>query len=451
MNDSMRPLARSFNLSAIAVLLASASGTVMAQTSAPALLGATVASDPNPYFIGANQGFTYQSNATRGQSGSSASSSDTVSSTSLLAGFNQPIGRQRVFGRASVSENRYFSNSSLNNTGYDLSAGLDWATVADLSGGINVGASRSLTAPIAFTAFGATTPTTTRNLARTETIDARAAWGGASVLSVDGSVGHSKVDYSAPQYVSSNLTQDRASIGLHYNPGGPLRLGIAGRETRTRTPQAVPVSLNGPFEANTTTGKNIDFLADYRLTGIVGASGRLSRTRQTNSNPSLAGANFSGVTGNLNVSYQATGKTSLNGYVSRDVGFNSSLLNTFTATQVGVVTVLSPLTGLYQTNQLTDAIGIDASYLATGKITARAGIRYSRARSLSSIAGGGSTVTLPATTDRGTFTFLGATWAIERNLSLFCNLAHESRNVSGDIAYAYTNNSIGCSAQYTWP
>ena len=89
-----------------------------------------------PYYLGVSQGFTHESNVFRSPNGSS----DTYSSTSLLGGFDQPIGRQRLFGTASVSANRYFKQSELDNTSYALNAGLDWETINKLSGNVNASA-----------------------------------------------------------------------------------------------------------------------------------------------------------------------------------------------------------------------------------------------------------------------------------------------------------------------
>ena len=57
-----------------------------------------------PWYIGAQQRFEHQTNVF----GTSAGQvSDTVSSTSLLAGIDQTIGRQRLFGSVVAGANRY--------------------------------------------------------------------------------------------------------------------------------------------------------------------------------------------------------------------------------------------------------------------------------------------------------------------------------------------------------
>ena len=46
---------------------------------------------------------------------------------------------------------------------------------------------------------------------------------------------------------------------------------------------------------------------------------------------------------------------------------------------------------------------------------------------------------------------IGANWAISRSWGLSCNASHESREVSGGANASYTNNAVGCAAQYRWP
>ncbi|MBC7716927.1 MAG: hypothetical protein H7143_08330, partial [Pseudorhodobacter sp.] len=122
MKISRTPVLRAHALTPLALLLtvAAAHPTASAQ-----------ASDPNPYSIGVSQSFTRDSNVGR-TGGSATSSSDTISSTGLNAGLNQPFGRQRLRVDASVSSNRYATNSNQNNTGYGLNAVLELSTIERL-------------------------------------------------------------------------------------------------------------------------------------------------------------------------------------------------------------------------------------------------------------------------------------------------------------------------------
>jgi hypothetical protein len=423
-------------------VLALFAGTASAQTPAQpsgAPSTSTTASDPNPYYLGISQALTHDSNVTRSPGGPS----DNYSSTSLLGGFDQPIGRQRVFGNATVSANRFQDQDQLNNTSYGISGGLDWQTVADLSGNLNGGVGRFLAAPAA----SGVVPGTNRNIGDTKNANAVIRWGGASRFSVEGALGYSEIEYSAPEYVTSNSSTDSGSLGLYYRPGGNLRLGVAGRVTKTDTPQAVLITGTG-FQSNSVRSKNLDLIIDYELTGLLSTNARISYTKQTNSG--LTSADFSGVTGNISLQYRPTAKTTFNAFASRDVGFNSSLFNTFGIAFIGATPVLTTVSGLSQNNQITNTIGLNIGYAATAKVTANASLRYARARLVTTVVTQSASEAVPDTTDILKTAQLGATWAIARNWSANCSVAHEARDVSGNLSYAYSANTISCAGQYTW-
>jgi hypothetical protein len=398
---------------------------------APPLTG-TVASDPNPYFLGARQGFTHETNVNHTPNGRS----DNYSTTSVFGGFDQPIGRQRVFGRATVGYNRYQHESQLDNTSYDANAGLDWSTIERLSGNLNVAFSQNLAAP-AVIGF---VPDQRRNIATTQSIDATVRWGGASLLTLEGRAGYSNIDYSLPEYQSSESKQSRASIGLYYRPGGPLRLGVAARFTRAESPASGP-NVTPPVLANTAESRNLDFTANYDVSGQVSAGGRISYTRQTNS--AITAADFSGLTGDLNVAYRPTGKLSFNLYAARDVGSNSSQFTTSQSFLVGTTVITTHRNEILEVSQVTNSAGLGVGYAATGKITANAGVRYARAKLVSQAVADSTDVLKSA--------YIGANWEVARNWLVACNVGRESRDVSGSLNYSYASTSVGCLGQYTWP
>jgi hypothetical protein len=383
-----------------------------------------------------SQALTHDSNVYRVPSGPS----DNYSSTSLFGGFDQRISRQRLFGRANVSVNRYQDQDQLNNVSYALSTGLDWETIERLSGSVNASLNRSLASPTAT----AGVPVASRNVAETSALDARIRWGGVSVLTLEGGLGYSRLDYSDPVYSSAESNQTTASLGLYYRPGGPLRLGVAVRGTRTKTPKAFIDPATGTYQSTTLNGRNLDLLADYELTGQLAANGRLSYTKQTNSG--VSNADFSGLTGSLGLNWQATGKTSFRLDASRDVGFNATPYRTLTFAVGPTGIVLTPVTGLYQNNQVTTSAGLSVNYAATAKISANAGVRYARARLTTVNAGAAG----PDVIDVSKMASLGANYEITRNWGLGCNVSHERRNVSGGTSFSYTANSVGCSTQFVW-
>ena len=112
------------------------------------LIGGAAAAQTSPWYVGASQDFTRDSNIYRLANGAATpaglSKSDLISTTSLLAGLDQPVGRQRVFGSAALRSSRFSDNKNLNNEGYALTAGLDWATANRLSGTLEANAERRL-------------------------------------------------------------------------------------------------------------------------------------------------------------------------------------------------------------------------------------------------------------------------------------------------------------------
>jgi hypothetical protein len=412
-------------------------GSAAAQD-APAAAPAAAGMAPTPWYIGASQGFTHESNVYRVPAGPG----DTYSSTNVFGGFDQRISRQRVFGTASVGLNRYFDQKQLNNTSYDLGLGLDWETAGNLSGDLDFGLRQRLAAPAA----SAGVPATTKNLGKTQTVDGLARWGGSSLLTLEGAAHYSSLDYSAPEYISAESSGTSGSLTLYYRSGGPLRLGIGARVDRTRTPNALFDAMAGTYEANTERGRNLDFLADYDLTGQLTANLRLSYTRQTNS---LAdAADFSGLTGRLAMSWRATGKLSFNGYASRDSGFDSAF-GSVPVVQLGAPEGTPPVTRLFENNRITYAGDLGATYAATAKIDVTAGGHYTRAHLVSTSSGTGGTAT-DDTTDVLKSVYLAANYNILRNWSASCRLARELRSVSGGVTYSYDSNSIGCSTKLTY-
>jgi len=392
------------------------------------------AAGPVPWYVGASQGFVYDSNVYHVPRGSG----DTYSSTGLFGGFDQRISRQRFHGRASVTLNRYFDERQLDNTSYDFGLGLDWETAASLSGALGVGLRQHL----AYPAASAGLPSQDLNLGRTRWVDGRARWGGTSLLTLEGTLRHSSIDYSDEAYASSESSGNSGSLTLYYGSGGPLRLGIGGRYDRTRTPKAGFDPIPAEFISNTATGRHADFFADYDVTGRIKTNLRLSYTEQSNSQ--VAAADFKGWTGRLAVLWQATGKLAVNAYAARDSGFDSAFGST-TQVPPGSPPGTPPVTRFYENNRLTYSADLGATYSATAKIDVTAGAHYTRGQLVSTASDALSPV---ESTDRQRLFQVGANYAFLRNASATCRLARELRSVSGGVGYSYDSNSIGCHARY---
>ena len=99
--------------------------------------------ETSPYYIGVNQAFGYMSNLYSSQRNELASA---LSTTSIVGGFDQPVGRQRFYGSGNFGYNYFFNEEArvLNSNSYGLNIGWDWQTIERLSGTARLSASQSL-------------------------------------------------------------------------------------------------------------------------------------------------------------------------------------------------------------------------------------------------------------------------------------------------------------------
>ena len=241
---------------------------------------------------------------------------------------------------------------------------------------------------------------------------------------VEGGLGYVAVDYSAPQYVTSESNETTASIALFYRPGPIVRVGVGGRFERTHTPKAVVDPVDGAFRSNNTDGNNLDLLVDYTPDSLLTTNARLSYTQQTNS--LLKASNFSGWTGSLSVGWQPTAKTAVRFDAARDVGFQVSSVNQYAVVQSGTGLTLTPVAVAYQNNRVTDSAGLGVTYAATAKIGATALLRYTRQRLVADIEITGITRDVDVSKSAS----LALNYAITRAWSASCSIAYETRDVT---------------------
>lgn len=391
--------------------------------------------EANPYYIGVSQSFTNDSNVFRSQN-SQSSSSNTISSTGIFGGINQPISRQRVRLNGTVGYNSYSSNSNLNNTDYGLNAALDWSTVERLSGTVSYANNQNL----ANYATPNTPQITSRNLRKTEEFSAQALLGGVTTLSFTGGYTHRSVDYSAPAYVAQEFTQDAGSLGIRYRLSGALEVGSGLRMTRSHYPNFRTL-VGGGFESDTSRRRDLDLTANWTPTGLTTVAGRVSFGRSTHSIADAQG--FSGVTGSLTVNHTPAGRLRYSASLSRDTGAENTF-RTFTDFNGNLVT------GAVDNSQLSTIARLSVGYEVTAKIQANAALsiqKRSLVDTLSFNNGGPSN----GTTGSDTVTGLnfGLSYAPLRNLALSCNVGYERRTTTSTLSSDYNSNRVGCTASYT--
>jgi hypothetical protein len=416
---------------------------------AAALCSGTAQAQLSPYYFRLSETLSYDSNYFREPV---IQRKEAISTTALSVGLDQPIGRQRLFGDATVRGVVHKEYTDLNGVGYDLRGGVDWELGNKLSGTLAANFGR---AQADFSSYGANTGRVReRNDERSTSIDFRGQYGGQSVLSLVGLANYTRVRYSLASFNSSNRQSHMVGAGVRYRPSAFWSFGLTGRRTNGEYPQALD-------EYDRT---DIDLTADYQPTGLSRFTARLSHTDEEHDLTSSR--DFSGLTGELAWIYQVSGKVQLRTSVARETGSGTSI----SALSTAPVTSAPPTTGgtdsvpppqptpvptsttpvSYLTDsQLTDRFGIQADWAATGKITASAAFNYTNDDYDTQFgpSGGGGT------SGHTRQYVVSANYAATRVWNFACGAGYEKRTTDalvttsrGIVPYGYSATTAFCSA-----
>jgi len=379
------------------------------------LLALNAQAQTSPWYVGLNQRINHQNNVFQT---STAQVSDTVSTTSLVGGLDQPIGRQRVYGRVSMGQARYANRNALNHDAYTGALGLDWSTIGNLSGSIGLDASQSLAD---FTPLGL--PVVTGNNT-TNTYGARAVARIGAVtrmtLEVGGAMRRTRFDN--PLYQIRDVDIDEVFGGIRYRPGGALVLGAAVRATRGEYPK-FRNPAPGRYTPEGFERDNLDLSAEWPLSGASTIDARLSFGKDRYD--TVTARNFSGVTGALTWRWQPTGRTAVTTSYVRSSGDDATLA--FNPGQVPYATAAT---------RENNALSATVAYDLTGKIKARAGVTANEATAVDLLFGATSR-------ERTTGLTLGFTWDATRAIRAGCDLGYRNRASRAGVA-GYDATDIGC-------
>jgi len=370
--------------------------------------------ESNPYYFGGLLAYNQISNVFRQATGPN---SDRLATTSLLAGLDEKLGRQRLFVDTSLQSNRYRSNTALNNQGYSLKAGLEWATLERLSGVVDVNASNALAD---YNVGSNLIPIFKRNIERNRQYHGLFRLGLVTRYSLEANLMRRERNFSAAEYAQFESRQDSASLGLSYKPSATVALGLAARHTAGVFPN-YPLLFAGILVGSAEDKfqrDDIDLTAEFAASGASKVAARLSRGKSSHS--LSYERNFSGITGVINWTWQPSAKFNLSTQLSHDTGQETLVA------------------GLNQ-NRIVSALQTTANYDLTGKVMLNAGATISR-----------GDYTYPninsSNFDNITSVNLGARWAYSRGLTFGCQGKHSSRSNSTP-QYGFSAGSYGCYAQ----
>jgi hypothetical protein len=392
-----------------------------------AFAGAAMA-ETSPYYIGVNQAFTYNSNLYSSQSNELSS---WYSTTSIVGGFDQPVGRQRFYGSGNFGYNYFFNEDArnLNSNSYGLNLGWDWQTVERLSGTARLSSNQSL---VYYDVSGGLPNAREKNIQNVSQVELTGRYGISPDIGLNLGYTYRRVDFSLERYAYDEYNQNGASIGLSYGRNRIWNFGAAFRFTRTDYPY-YPHPFPSREVGDTGDGKNFDLTAKWIPNGLSTVDARLS---YSDINYDINEArDFNGFNGSLTWRWLPTGKIQSNlsfigapGYASTFYGFDG-----------GPVRV--------DNSRFARTIRWNGTYLATGKtsFTASLGLTkdYLRQTILGSTQNGSDLITIGS---------LGVNYAPTRNSQLACNVSYTDRTVSDTaeryrMSYAYNAMTFGCSGQ----
>jgi hypothetical protein len=384
------------------------------------LISGSARCETNPYYIGASQTFTRESNVFKVPD-QEHPKSDVISGTSIFGGVDQSIGRQRVYANASLQNNSYNRLSRLDFIGYDVMAGFDWATIERLSGSLTYSRHEGQGD---FSRPEAASITSGKFVETTEQIVANVNYELITNLGLNGGVEHRTVHSSNQALASSDVTSDVAHLGLRYKLGGAVTVGSGVRVTRDKRPAAASPA------GRSSTRRDLDLTTEWAATALTSLNARIS---VGNSSGSGASRGSSGrVTGALGAKYSPTGRLRFDGSFSRDTGTETTFLNAGSASGGGAYV---------DSNRVTESTRLGVTYLLTSKISLTG--NYSRSDgSYQSLSGLDSDNTINRYA-------LGAQYEAGRNLSLGCGVQRESRSGTSLTVRSYSTNSANCSVRYT--
>jgi hypothetical protein len=382
----------------------------------------------SPWYLGASLARGHDSNVFRlpeylGPRG------DSYTTTGLLGGLNQRIGRQRLYADAAVRRQNFQDLSELDNTGYGVNAGLDWETIEQFSGGLKFGAEKSLAS------YGTpfiTDPTVVqreRNLLTERTFELSAQHGTmANRLQPFAVINARHTEYSASAFQFRNNNRQALRAGVRWRPSDRLMLGVALDEARGKYPNSfLP---GGGIGADKYTSHGIDLLGDWTLSGASAINGRIGYERRSYDNGSRP--DFNGFNGLVRWRWQPTGKLT----------FATSLVRDADDTERFIPSAGTDLTAAG--SRVTNTLLLEGTWNATAKVSLNASYRYSDRKLVNP---GANPALNRSGSDKTRFAGLGVNWAATNNLSLGCNAGRQSRTTDSDLSFPFKANTFSCQVQ----
>jgi hypothetical protein len=386
-----------------------------------------------PYSVGVTQSVTHESNLLRATDDQvlpdGLSRSDTVLTTAVSAGIDQPIGRQRVFGNALLRHTRFERNSLYDSSGHRLNAGVEWATIGQLSGSVGATLQRNL-AQFSNDEAGILTRS---NIERTQQVESALRWGVSARLSAEASLDWRRVDFSAPEFASRAFRQSSGYLGLRHAPSGALWWSTGLRQSRGVYPNFRRASDG--FEADHFDRLELEWRAAAKPSGGTELEARLGlgRTRYD----TATSRDVSGLFGGVTWTWRPTGRLRLQSRWSRDPSQDSYFLNTLFGR------------GTLSYDRVATTVQLRADLTLSAKTSLFAAWGWTDRSLTRSIVVGDDALDGLRVDDRTRQWALGLRWQASRTLLMGLDLSGEGRSQPTLLSRPYSATSVNAFGQLT--
>ncbi|MDQ5896020.1 MAG: hypothetical protein QG612_106 [Pseudomonadota bacterium] len=318
---------------------------------------------------------------------------DTIASTGVRLGLDQPVGRQRLGASLGASHNRYRQLGHLDFTDHALDLRLDLETAERLSGTVTLQSARSLPRDQNDLSLGE------RNLLTSRALGATARLGLVTAWTLEAGAASSQSRYSAAAYRGSNADQASVQIGLRVRPSSALMLGGG-----LRRGQVDLVDVGTRIDRD-----DLDLLATLAPGGASSFDARISLTREAYRYATGLGRDGQVWTGGFGWSWRPTGKLTTRMRLNRDTS-NARFDHASSLLQARTDQALR-----------TTSLQLGANWQATAKLNVDLGL--TRARRLLEQG-------LIAGSDETTALSLNARHALRHSIDLGCGMTWSRRTVS---------------------
>lgn len=356
--------------------------------------------------------------------GAGAPRGDHNYTASVGLNFDKRIGRQQLSANATRSMIRYDSLDVLDYDGHNGFASWKWQVGNDLSGQLRYTSRRYLQG---FGDFRTTTPA--KNLVDAETLRFDAAYIVDAYWTLFGALSQDSYRNQLRVRQGSDADIDRAEAGVRYTTRGGTAFELLGRDTQGDYPKRLP----GLNQTNSYSQKDLEARVRWQPVGHSRLSAAIGQSNRKHEE--VPERDYEDVYGRVSWEWQPTGKLGVNFLAERQISALDDLLSSYFRTTTYSIAPIWQPTGKLRVDGRMQWVSRDGNgetffTQLPPAVQAALGISGATARQ----------------EDITTYS-LGATWAIQRNLTANAELRHDSRDSNVQF-YQYRVRSVSMSLQY---